>query len=255
MKRIYFYCAATTLLLSAPFAHAGSKDIDLTGLAAQTQAQAQSNFRLLSEDLGSALSYKAVAPAEPLGLTGFDIGLELSATKMSNAEKWKAAVSGGKAIDTLPVPKLHVHKGLPFDIDVGVVYTSIPTTNIKLIGGELRYAIIAGDIALPAVAIRGTMTKLSGVSNLAFDTKGLELTVSKGFAMLTPYASVGQVWTTSDPSACLTAAPTVCLKKEDFQQTKMEVGANLNLGLMNLALEGDKTGDSTTYSLKLGFRF
>ncbi len=254
MKRIYFYGAAATLLLSAPFAHAASKDIDLSGITNQSLAQAQNTFRLLSEDLGSALSYKAVAPAEPLGLTGFDVGLEVSATKMSNADQWKNA-SGGKAIDTLPVPKLHVHKGLPFDIDVGVVYAMAPTTNIKLIGGELRYAIIAGDIALPAVAIRGTMTKLSGVDNLTFDTKGLELTVSKGFAMLTPYASVGQVWTTSDPSACLTAAPTVCLKKEDFQQTKMEVGANLNLGLMNLALEGDKTGDSTTYSLKLGVRF
>ena len=26
-------------------------------------------------------------------------------------------------------------------------------------------------------------------------------------------------------------------------------------GLFNLALEGDKTGDSTTYSAKMGFRF
>ena len=250
MKRIYF-CAAASLLLSTPLAHAGSKDIELAVLAAQ--ADAQNKFRLLSEDLASALSYKALAPAEPLGLTGFDIGLELSATKMSNADKWKNAVSSGKAIDTLPMPKLHVHKGLPLDIDVGVVYTSIPSTNIKLIGGELRYAIIAGDVVLPAVAVRGTMTKLSGVSNLAFDTKGLELTVSKGFAMITPYASIGQVWTTSDPSVC--ATPTNCLKKEDFQQTKMEIGANLNLGLMNLGLEGDKTGKSTTYSAKVGFRF
>lgn len=244
MKRIYF-CAAATVLLSAPLAHAGSKDIDLTGIAG-----VQSDFRLLSEDLGSALSYKAVAPAEPLGLTGFDIGLELTATKMSNASEWKSAVSNGKAIDTLPVPKLHVHKGLPFDIDVGAVYTSIPTTNIKLIGGELRYAIIAGDVALPAVAIRGTMTKLSGVSNLSFGTKGLELAVSKGFLMFTPYASIGQVWTTSDPSE-----PTNTLKKEDFQQTKMEVGANINFGLMNMSIEGDKTGDSTSYSAKFGLRF
>lgn len=249
MKRIYF-CAAASLLLSAPLAHAGSKDIDLTGLATQSQAEAQNSFRLLSEDLGSALSYKAVTPAEPLGLTGFDVGLEVTATKMDNASGWKEAVSNGKAIDTLPVPKLHVHKGLPFDIDVGLAYASIPSTNIKLIGGELRYAIVAGDTILPAVAVRGSMTKLSGVSNLSFDTKGLELTVSKGFLMITPYASLGQVWTTADPSE-----PTGTLKKEDFQQTKMGIGANINLGLMNLALEGDKTGDSTTYSAKLGFRF
>jgi len=248
MKRNYFYCAAATMLLSAPVAQAGDKDIELAILAAQ--AGAQSKFRLLSEDLSSALSYKALAPAEPLGLTGFDIGLEVSSTKLANASEWESAVSSQKAINTLPVPKLHVHKGLPFDIDFGVVYTSIPTTNIKLIGGELRYAIISGNVALPAVAVRGTMTKLSGVNNLAFGTKGLELAVSKGFLMFTPYASVGQIWTTSDPSE-----PTGLLKKETFQQTKMEVGANINFGLMNLSLEGDKTGDSTTYSAKIGLRF
>ncbi len=249
MKRIYI-CAAATVLLSAPLAHAGSKDIELTALINQAGVQAQSKFSLLSKDLSSALSYKAVAPAEPLGLFGFDMGFELSATTMNNASDWAGAVSNGKSIDTLPVPKLHAHKGLPFDIDVGVVYTSIPTTNIKLIGGELRYAIIAGNVALPAVAVRGTMTKLSGVSNLAFDTKGLELTVSKGFLMITPYATIGQIWTTSDPSE-----PTGILKKEEFQQTKVGVGANVNLGLINLSLEGDKTGDSTTYSAKFGLRF
>lgn len=251
MNRIYLYATAA-ILLSAPLAQAASKDIDLSGLVG---AEAQKNFLLLSEDLASALSYKAVTPAEPLGLTGFDVGVELSATKLSNASSWKSAVSDGKSIDTLPVPKLHVHKGLPFDIDVGLVYTSIPTTNIQFIGGELRYAIISGNIALPAVAVRGTLTKMSGVDNLSFDTKGLELTVSKGFAMITPYAGLGWIWTTSDPSLCTTTTPSVCLEKEDIQQTKMAIGANVNLGLVNLSFEGDKTGDSTTYSAKAGVRF
>lgn len=244
MKR-FTCCVAAVAMMSAPLARAAENDIDLSLLAG-----AQNAFKLLSEDLSSALSYKAIAPAEPLGITGFDIGFELSATKMSNANDWEQAVSGGDSIDTLLVPKLHAHKGLPFDIDVGVVYTSIPTTNIKLIGGELRYAFISGNVAIPALAVRGTFTKLSGVDDLSFSSKGLELSVSKGFAMFTPYAGVGRVWTTSDPSASL--AP---LEKVDIEQTKLYVGANINFGLMNLAFEGDNTGDSTTYSGKIGLRF
>lgn len=246
MKRFYS-CAAALLLLSPGLTFAAGSDINLTDLGA-----ADSKFKLLSEDLASALSYKAVAPAEPLGLTGFDIGIELSATTMKNADDWAAATSDNKAIDTLPVPKLHLHKGLPLDIDVGLVYTAIPTTNIKLIGGELRYAIISGNVALPAVAVRGTMTRLSGIDDLSFDSKGLELAVSKGFAMITPYATIGQIWTTSDPSGVAAAAG---LKKHDINQTKFGVGANINFGLMNLSLEGDQTGDSTTYSAKVGLRF
>jgi hypothetical protein len=234
-------------MLSAPLAHAADNEIDLTGLVG---AQAQQTFKSFSEDMSSALSYKAIIPAEPLGITGFDIGLEISSTKMSNADDWQGAVSGGDSIDNLIVPKLHVHKGLPFDIDLGVVYTSIPTTNIKLVGGELRYAFVSGNVAIPAFAVRGTFTRLSGVDDLSFSSKGLELSVSKGFAMLTPYAGLGRVWTTSDPGSALPL-----LTKVEVEQSKYYVGANINFGLMNLALEGDKTGDSSTYSLKLGFRF
>ena len=43
----------------------------------------QTEFRQLSEDLGSALSYKALTPAAPLGISGFDIGVEVTATKLA----------------------------------------------------------------------------------------------------------------------------------------------------------------------------
>ena len=213
-------------------------------------ALVQAEFKLFSEDLGSALSYKAVTPAEPLGITGFDIGLEVTSTEMKNSARWAKATGGGSgsARSSLPLPKLHIHKGLPFNIDVGAFYSSVPTTNIKLVGGELRYAILEGGVAMPAVAIRGSLTKLSGVDQLSFGTKGLDVSISKGFAMFTPYAGVGRVWVDSNPSA------STGLKKETFQQSKVFVGLNINLG-MNLALEYDKTGGAQSYSAKVGVRF
>lgn len=211
-----------------------------------TAGFSQTEFKLFSEDLGSALSYKAVIPAEPLGVTGFDLGLEVTATEMKNSSLWTKAA--GSSRSTLPVPKLHVHKGLPLNIDVGLFYSSVPTTNIKLYGGELRYAILEGGTATPAVAIRGSFSKLTGVDQLSFGTKGLDVSISKGFAMFTPYAGVGNVWVDSTPNV-------VGLTKESFTQTKFFVGGNLNFGLTNLALEYDKTGSAQSYTAKLGFRF
>lgn len=203
----------------------------------------QPGFKAFSEDLGAALSYKAVTPAEPLGVTGFDIGLEVTSTKMRNL----AQATGGTQ-NNLIVPKLHIHKGLPLNIDVGAFYSSVPTTNIKLYGGELRYAILEGGVALPAVGIRGALTKLTGVDQLAFSTKSLDVSISKGFAMFTPYAGLGTVWVDSTPNVA-------GLTKESSRQNKIFAGGNLNLGLTNLALEYDKTGSATSYSAKLGFRF
>ena len=187
-------------------------------------------------------------PAKPLGITGFDIGMEVSATKLKNPGAWDRA-SSGNAPTTVYIPKLHVHKGLPAGIDIGAFYSSVPTTNIKIWGGELRYAILEGSLVGPALAVRGSYSKLSGVDQLDFHTTGLELVISKGFALFTPYAGVGRIWTTSAPVGIAN------LKKEDFGQNKYFVGGNVNFGLGNLALETDKTGDATSYNLKVGFRF
>ncbi len=213
------------------------------------QALAQAEFKVLSEDLGSAFSYKPVTPAEPLGITGFDIGLVVTGTDMEKSSQAWSTATGGDTISTLIIPKLHVAKGLPLNLDIAAFYSKIPTTNISLFGAELRYAILEGGITMPAVAIRGAMTKLSGVTQLALDTKSLDISISKGFAMFTPYAGLGQVWVNSTPNVG------AVLTEESFTQRKLFAGGNLNLGLINMALEADKTGEAKSYSVKLGFRF
>lgn len=233
--------SAAIFLFSLGSASAWADDLD------RIQFLTQDQFRDVSEDLGAALSYKPLGPAEPQGLTGFDIGLEVTATQLKHQDSWDAA-SSGDAPDTLYVPKIHVTKGLPFDIDVGAMYSAVPDSNINLLGAEIRYAILAGGPVSPAVSIRGTYTKLSGVDELDFDTKGVEVSVSKGFAMLTPYAGIGRIWVDSE-------ADTPTLSSESFQQNKIYVGANLNLAVINLAAEYDRTDNTNSYGVKVGWRF
>jgi hypothetical protein len=213
----------------------------------------QVGYHVLAADFGSALSYKPVTPAAPLGITGFDIGIEASATDMSqSAAAWKT-LTGTDGLGTMVVPKLYVAKGLPFDIDVAAFYTAIPTTDISVVGYALSYAIIGGDIALPAVTIRGAVTKLSGISEFTFGTKSVDISISKGFLGFTPYAGVGQVWVdSSTTNATATAGGIVA---ESFTQQKVFVGLNVNLGLPNFAIEGDTTGGTSSYSVKLGLRW
>ncbi|GAB4115407.1 MAG: hypothetical protein Fur0026_01240 [Sideroxydans sp.] len=238
MKKLIALTA--TLVFSQP-ALAGNINLGALG-------GVQADFRNVSEDLGSALSYKGVVPAESMGVTGFDLGLEVTQTDLAkSAALWNTLT--GSDISKLYVPKLHATKGLPLDIDIGAFFSAVPSTNIKLYGGELRWAFMPGSMAMPAVAVRGSLTKLTGVSQLSLDTKGIDFSISKGFAMFTPYAGIGKVWTTSTPDAATT------LSEESFSQNKLFAGANLNFGLTNLAAEFDKTGEAKSVSLKLGFRF
>lgn len=207
----------------------------------------QAEFRALSQDLGATVSYKAVVPSETLGLTGFDLGAEVTATKLQNQAAWDRA-SSGTAPHTVYVPKLHVHKGLPAGFDIGAFYSTVPSSNIDLWGAELRYALIQGGPATPALGLRGTYSRLSGVEQLDFTTRGIELGISKGFALVTPYAGIGRVWIDSEPRVGT-------LQAEKFSEDKYYAGLNFNFVLGNLALEGDRTGDATSYSVKFGFRF
>lgn len=213
----------------------------------QVDLLAQQDFRALSEDMAAALSYKAIVPTEPLGITGFDVGVEVTATELQHPDSWDRASSGSTPA-TVYIPKLHLHKGLPGGFDVGAFYANAAGSNIDLWGAEVRYAIIQGGTAMPALGLRGTYSRLSGVEQLDFTTRGVELGVSKGFAFVTPYAGVGRVWVDSEPRVAT-------LEAENFSETKYYAGFNFNFVLGDLALEGDRTGDATSYSAKLGFRF
>lgn len=233
--------AAVALLAVASISAQAADEIDnLGGLA-------QNEFKKLSEDLAAATSYKALTPAEPLGITGFDVGIEVTQTQMANEEVFDIACSGCGE-DSITIPKLHAHKGLPMGFDVGFMYASTSSTDLTLMGAELRYANIEGGMATPAVATRLTWSRLDGVSDLDMQTVGIEATVSKGFAMFTPYAGVGHNWVTSEPDVA-------GLSDEEFTQGKYYVGMNMNFLAINFNFEMDRTGDSTTYGAKAGFRF
>lgn len=260
--------AAGAMSLMMSQANAASGDIDLTNLVggslgvdqAAVESLVNNMFNSLVDDLSSAMSYKSVAPAEPLGLTGFDIGITVSGTQMANAQDWDMLVNSGNAMSTLPLAKVYLQKGLPFGIDIGAFYIGASSTNTKLVGAELKYAFLKGGAVTPAVAARLSYSKLSGINDFDFSTQGLDVSISKGLALFTPYAGVGIVKTTGEYTKALTLTHSggsfsYNIPAHDTQQTKVFAGVNINLVAFDIGLDWDKTGDSNTYSLKFGFRF
>jgi hypothetical protein len=236
MRRL---AAAILSLLFASSAFA-TNDINIQQLA-------QQEFSDLSQDMGAVLSYKPLQGAAPEGITGFDISVNGGWTKVAHPSAWNAATNSTD-ITGVPFADVRVSKGLPFGIDIGGEYSAVPGSNIKLYGVEGRYAILEGGVAEPAIGIRAAFTHVTGVDNLSFNTKSLGLAISKGFGPFTPYAGVGEVWTSSTPDA------STGLQSVSFNSGEVFVGAQLNFGI-HLALEASRLSGNTTYSLKFGFGF
>jgi hypothetical protein len=224
-----------------------------------TSGIGQSSFKSLSKQAGAAISYKNTAPAAPLGITGFDIGVEMSAIDIkSDSDYWKAAFNND-APSYLVIPKLRVRKGLPLGIDIGAMYSYVPDSNIKLYGFEVSKAILEGTAATPAVGIRGTYTRLAGVDDLDLQTAGFDASISKGLLIFTPYAGAGMVWVDSKAqgqlkslSANLPGGP---LKSEQVWQPRYFAGLKISpLPLIGVTAEVEYQ-ERPIYSLKAGLSF
>jgi len=231
------------ILLAVALPARAAKDLD------QLQALSQGEFRSLSEDLGAALSYKPLAPTAPLGLLGFDIGVAATATRLKHRDLFNKAASSAGFSDTLTVPTLRAILGLPFGFDVAASYGGIPDSSAKLYGAALSWAFVPGNTAMPAIGARASYTQTKGINQLDFSSAGVDLSISKGFAFVTPYGGIGRNYVSATPSS------STGLKAEEFAQNKVFAGLNFNVLLMNLALEWDRTGFANSYGAKLGLRF
>jgi len=253
MKK-YVFAVLLVIVMAVPAMAATTINIDLL---------TQDEFKSFSEDFGMAFSYQPVSPAAPLGdkLPGFDAGVEVSYVKLDKSASYFAkmdsittATGKGELPNALVIPRIHVQVGLPIiPIDLGVSYVSIPSSDMKLAGYEIKYAVLEGGLAMPAVAIRGAYTKLSGVEVLDLSTKSLDISISKGVLIFTPYAGVGQVWITSEPHN--TASATVQLQKEDITKTKVFVGTKMKIfPFVNLVVEG-AFSNINEYTARLNVNF
>jgi hypothetical protein len=207
---------------------------------------AQDEFRALSKDLGAAFAYKGVTPATPLGPLGFDVGVVVTDTRLENSSLFSRAGAGDQS--HLVLPKLQVHKGLPGGFDVGAFVAGASEVDARLVGAELRYAIVDDGLATPAVGLRASGTRVSGLGEVKMATASLDVVASKRFTALTPYVGAGIVRIRSS------AGGTV-LAEEKVDQGRVFGGLNVNLLAVNVAFEAEKMGENLSLSAKLGWRF
>ena len=205
----------------------------------------QKEFRDISEDITGGLNYKALGPAEATGWSGLDIGGHVSYTPVLNKTSWKRVT--GSDVDAVGMVGIGLRKGLPFNIDVGVSLSAVPQTNVKIYGVEARYAFLPGTAFTPAVALRAAYTASSGIEHFNFNTSSVDLSVSKGFTVFTPYAGVGYLRGSTNPDAISG------LKEERVSEAKFFVGTRIGLGFLDITPEYARAGSSNSYRLHVGF--
>jgi hypothetical protein len=204
-----------------------------------------SQFHLRAADQNAAEPHLLANLPEPISTSSFDVGFEVSATRLTHPPAFRLAnhISGGTSYPQ------QMRKNLPFGFDIGASFETLPGSDLQLIGANARYVLVPHSMVLPTIGLRASYSTLNGSDWADVRTRGIDLSLSKGFSLMTPYAGIGSVWVDSDSYEGTGWA------QERLHHDKYFVGANFNLPLVNLAVEADRTGSTTSYHAKFGWRW
>lgn len=155
----------------------------------------QAQWKTFVTQVGAISSFKSLSSAEPLGKMNFFVGIDDSRTPVDQHNPaWINTFAHPDADcplgDAISYPALRARMGLSDNMDVGAYWTTSPGGNYSMAGGELKYAFMRESEKLPAAAVRGSVTILTGVSDFNLNIYSVELVASKRIAMFAPYVGV-----------------------------------------------------------------
>ena len=300
---------AATWALPAPV-RANPNDISLRGLGRPRSASlsdpATQRYQALTSELVFALAPRPLAPAETLGISGFEFSLVSTTADINDSADYWIGQPGTPVFEgVLPshggrgvpkafwVPTIHLRKGLPMSSELGVNAAYLAWSEMTMLGIDGKIALHESYFRwVPAVALRGSVGRLFGSSDLDIVSFETDLVASLpfgvgGMVQLTPYAGFGLLWAhvnsqvldetpyrtvdcVSVPGRCIAdnvdqkggddgslyTFPTLDWK--DNRHTRLFFGARAGVAFMELIYELDfgflgDPGTLTSHSFKIGF--
>jgi hypothetical protein len=167
-------------------------------------------FQNLTSELVFALAPRPLAPAETLGMSGFEFSLVSTTADINETALYWQGQPGAPIFEgALPthgnrgvpksfwVPTIHLRKGLPLSTEVGINAAYLAWSEMVMLGVEGKVALHESYFRwVPALSARGAVGRLFGSSDLDIVTIEADILTSLpfgvgGMVQVTPYAGYG----------------------------------------------------------------
>jgi hypothetical protein len=225
----------------------------------------QSMVHELVSTVAVGTTHRAYMPASAMGWAiGIDVGVEATGVRLpSDFRTTIGTISQSAASDipsVVPVPRLNLHKGLPFGLDVGASYISYQD-KIKVVGGDLKWTFTDLMKVSPiAGAIRFNYTSETLWYLKAHNFQS-DLLFSKNLFFIEPYFGAGlQFWSghievpTGLPSG--SGLPSSVSGSDSGTNAHFFAGIPLKMGVFWLTPEADySTAKIVSFGSKFSFNF
>ena len=235
--RLVLTAAALATVSFPQDAHAGKYDLDLTRLGSDAQGNITKDdgeFRSLSSELGTVVALQPMDPADSLGLSGFSVSADITLNTISNSERYWTAPTGGAADGVVPTIQVMGRKGLWPGLEIGGGATHVFDSSMWAMGGYGKFALHEGfhHLPIPAIAVRGSFSRLLGAKDFNLTTAGVGATISHVFGIgktfsLTPYVGYEALFVISR-SQVLDSTPACDEFPDNFNEDQCAQGMGTN---------------------------
>jgi hypothetical protein len=161
----------------------------------------QTMYKSLMSELSLVMAPHALAPADTLGYSGFQLAFETSFTQISNnADFWQRGVENVSS-SFLSTISVMARKGIWLPLpgfEIGAGATKLIDSNMYAVQAYAKLALHEGfhDWAIPSLAVRGAVSHLLGAPQVDLTVLSLDASLSKSFGIagtvtLDPYLGAG----------------------------------------------------------------
>lgn len=161
----------------------------------------QKAFEDLSKEYGLLFAPALLAPAETMGVNGFQLNFQVGVNAVNADEDyWQRGVDDEDPDGVLTTLRFDVRKGLPYSFEIGVNGTYLLESELWSFGGALKWALNEAVDAFPVdIAVRGSVARMVGSPQLDLTTAGFDLIIGKSFgaggvANIAPYIAYSPAW-------------------------------------------------------------
>ncbi|GEM_PF-5816028 len=254
------------VMMALPFAASADLSTEVKQALATNNTTIESSLTDISKNMAAIFAHRSLAPAATLGggVFGAEIGLDVNDVDLDTAPLKKLVNAGGSQLESkydisaIPVPTLSAAFGLPvLPLDFAVNY--LPSVSgTSLMSAEVKYGVIEGGVALPAVSVSANYSTATLADTFDVTSYGADVSISKGFGVgvkFVPFAGVGYLSSNMSINDKAKPAATTIKTSYDSTATKLKVGAAIELGVFNLVGQWDKIGTYSAYSARVGLKF
>lgn len=215
----------------------------------------KSQFEDFTGELGSVLRSRQLGDATTVEKGKIDLSVQFANTAIDTSKSaWNYTLSDPTASNDLgramSFPRVLARFGVSDRVDIGAWGGIDPHARYGLVGVDTKIALVKQGPARPvSVAVRPSFASLIGPSDVWAATMGVDLSVSRAFGALSPYAGVA-----ASSSGAIERSRAVHLDPVSAGEAFSYAGVSYHWRSLTLSAEVDN-GNRTSYGFSLGTRF